>query len=55
VRYALDSKKILKTLKWKTKINFEKGLEKTFLWYLHNNNYFKSISKNDIIKRIGNL
>ena len=55
VRYALDSKKILKTLKWKTKINFEKGLEKPFLWYLHNNNYFKSISKNDIIKRIGNL
>ena len=55
IRYALDSKKILKTLKWKTKINFEKGLEKTFLWYLHNNNYFKSISKNDIIKRIGNL
>ena len=55
MRYALDSKKILKKLKWKTKVNFEKGLEKTFLWYLHNNNYFKSISKNDIIKRIGNL
>jgi dTDP-glucose 4,6-dehydratase len=53
IRYALDSKKILKKLKWKTKVSFEKGLEKTFLWYLHNNNYYKSISKKDIIKRLG--
>ena len=55
VRYALDSKKILKKLRWKATIDFKKGLEKTFLWYLHNNNYYKSISKNDIIKRIGKL
>ena len=53
IRYALDSKKILKTLKWKTKVSFEKGLEKTFLWYLHNDNYYKSISKKDIVKRLG--
>ena len=53
IRYALDSKKILRTLRWKTKVSFEKGLEKTFLWYLHNNNYYKSISKKDIIKRLG--
>ena len=55
IRYALDSKKILKKLKWKTKVDFKKGLEQTFLWYLNNNNYYKSISKNDIIKRIGRL
>jgi dTDP-glucose 4,6-dehydratase len=55
IRYALDSKKILNKLNWKTKVNFEKGLEKTFLWYLNNNNYYKSISKNDILKRIGKL
>jgi len=54
-RYAIDSKKILKQLKWKTKVSFEKGLEKTFLWYLLNNNYYKSISKNDIVKRVGIL
>ena len=53
IRYALDSKKILKKLKWKTKVNFKIGLEKTFLWYLQNNNYYKSISKVDIIKRLG--
>ena len=55
LRYALDSKKIFKELNWKTKMNFKKGLEKTFLWYLHNNNYYKSISKNDIVKRIGKI
>ena len=53
IRYALDSKKILKKLKWKTKVSFENGLEKTFLWYLHNNNYYNSISKKDIDKRLG--
>ena len=52
-RYALDSKKILVKLGWKTKISFKKGLEKTFLWYLRNNRYYKSISKKDIVKRIG--
>jgi len=55
LRYALDSKKIFKKLKWKTSVKFTKGLEKTFLWYLHNNDYYKSIAKNDIIKRIGKL
>ncbi len=55
VRYALDSKKILKKLGWKAKINFKNGLEKTFLWYLQNDNYYKSISKNDIVKRIGKI
>tara|TARA_B100000767_G_scaffold144592_1_gene136401 strand:- start:374 stop:1393 length:1020 start_codon:yes stop_codon:yes gene_type:complete len=55
VRYALDSKKILVRLGWKSKMNFEKGLEKTFLWYLKNEKYYKSISKKDIIKRIGKI
>jgi dTDP-glucose 4,6-dehydratase len=55
IRYALDSKKILKELKWKTNINFNRGLEKTFLWYLGNNNYYKTIAKNDIVKRIGKI
>jgi dTDP-glucose 4,6-dehydratase len=55
VRYALDSKKILDKLDWKTKVDFKKGLEKTFLWYLENNRYYKSISKTDIVKRIGKI
>ena len=55
VRYALDSKKILDKLSWKSKMNFKKGLEKTFLWYLMNEKYYKSISKVDIVKRIGKV
>ena len=55
VRYALDSKKILNKLGWKTKMNFKKGLEKTFLWYLKNEKYYKSISKTDIVKRVGKI
>jgi dTDP-glucose 4,6-dehydratase len=55
IRYALDSKKILKELKWKSNVNFKEGIERTFLWYLQNRNYYKSISKNDITKRIGKI
>jgi len=55
LRYALDSKKILTNLGWKAKVEFKKGLENTFLWYLENQNYYKSIPKKDIVKRIGKL
>ncbi len=55
VRYALNSKKILSKLKWKSKINLNNGLRKTFLWYLKNEKYYKSISKVDIIKRLGKI
>ena len=48
-------KKILAKLGWKTKMNFEKGLKKTFLWYLNNQSYFNSLKKNQIIKRLGKL
>tara|TARA_B110000238_G_scaffold18952_1_gene18616 strand:+ start:204 stop:1223 length:1020 start_codon:yes stop_codon:yes gene_type:complete len=55
VRYALNSKKMLTKLKWKSKINLNDGLRKTFLWYLKNEKYYKSISKVDIIKRLGKI
>jgi len=54
-RYALNSKKILNKIGWKSKTKFKYGLEKTFSWYLNNDNYYKSINKLDITKRIGNL
>ena len=53
LRYALNSNKIKKKLGWKPKTTFKKGLIQTFLWYVNNNNYYKSISKKDIIKRFG--
>ena len=52
-RYALDSKKILKKLKWKPKISFETGLRKTIIWYLNNKKFFNSIPKKTYSKRLG--
>ena len=54
VRYALNSNKIIKSLKWKSKTSFEKGIKLTFVWYLNNKEYFRSFDKNDIVKRLGN-
>ena len=53
MRYAIDSNKIKKKLKWKTKINFMTGLEKTFEWYHKNQKYFSKINKDDILQRLG--
>ena len=53
MRYAINSNKIRKKLGWKPKINFKKGLEKTFEWYFNNKAYYSLLSKKDIIKRIG--
>ena len=52
-RYALDSKKIRKKLKWKPKINLNEGLKDTFKWYLNNIIFFKSVSKKLYDKRLG--
>ena len=53
LRYALNSNKIIKKLKWTPKTNFNEGIKKTFKWYLNNNNYYKSLPKKDINKRLG--
>ena len=53
VRYALNSKKIQKQLKWKAKIKIIEGLSKTIDWYIANQKYLKSISKKEYINRIG--
>ena len=52
-RYALNSKKIIKKVKWKPKINFEKGLKDTILWYLNNKSFLDKISKKKYDKRLG--
>jgi dTDP-glucose 4,6-dehydratase len=53
LRYALNSNKIIKNLKWKPKIKINDGLDKTFLWYFKNSDYYKLLSKKDITKRVG--
>ena len=53
IRYALNSSKIKKELNWRPKTPFNKGIRITFEWYKNNRSYYKSISKKDIIKRLG--
>ncbi len=53
VRYALNSKKIKKTLGWFPKTKFKEGIKLTFDWYYKNKSYYESIAKKDIIKRLG--
>ena len=54
IRYALNSNKIKKELNWKPKVNFREGIKLTYDWYNKNKKYYKSISKKDILKRLGN-
>jgi len=54
-RYALDSSKLIKKLKWKPKTNFLDGINKTFIWYLDNKKYYRSLNKKDIVKRLGKI
>ena len=53
MRYALNSNKIKKYLKWKPNTSFKKGINLTFDWYFNNKAYYNSFDKNDIIKRLG--
>ena len=54
VRYALDSRKIRQELKFQPKTSFKTGIKLTFEWYKNNKSYYKSLSKKDILKRLGN-
>ncbi len=53
VRYALDSRKIKREIKWKHKVSLSDGLSKTINWYTKNLKFFKKISKKNITKRLG--
>ena len=53
VRYALNSKKIMRELKWKPKINLINGIKLTFKWYLDNLKYYSNFKMSDATKRLG--
>ena len=53
VRYALNSNKIKKNLRWSPKTSFRKGLKTTFEWYYKNKSYYNSFRKKDITSRLG--
>jgi len=44
-RYSMDSKKISGELGWKTKTNFDDGLDRTIQWYLDNPEILNDISQ----------
>ena len=52
-RYALNSSRIKREIKWKYKTPISRGLSKTINWYSKNLNFFKKISKRNITKRLG--
>ena len=55
-RYSVNINKIRKEVKWKPKINFNHGIEKTVDWYLANKSWWKSILKNSYSgERLGKL
>ncbi len=43
LRYAIDASKIKNELGWFPSINFEKGLEKTVVWYLDNQEWMENV------------
>jgi dTDP-glucose 4,6-dehydratase len=53
LRYALNSSKIRKQLKWKPLKNFSSGLNETFIWYYKNIKFYKNFSKKLFFKRLG--
>ncbi len=53
IRYALDSKKIKKKLKWKSITSLKRGLNNTFDWYFKNMKYYTYLKKKDITNRLG--
>ena len=50
-RYALNSNKIKKQLKWKPKINLNQGISKTVDWYIKNQEYFKKLNEKNFNHR----
>jgi len=55
-RYSVNISKIRKEVKWKPKINFNYGIEKTVDWYLANETWWKLILKNSYSgERLGKL
>ena len=53
LRYALNSRKIIKKLKWSPSKNFIVGLKETFDWYLKNYEFFNNFTKKKFYKRLG--
>jgi dTDP-glucose 4,6-dehydratase len=50
LRYAIDSNKIRLELGWEPSLTFEKGLEKTVEWYLHNESWLEHVTSGEYLE-----
>jgi len=50
LRYAIDSSKLRKDLKWEPSLRLEEGLEKTVDWYLENEEWLRNVTSGDYQK-----
>ena len=53
LRYALNSKKIRKYIKWRPAITLNKGLENTIDWCIYNKKFYKFIRNKNFTNRLG--
>ena len=53
LRYALNSQKIRKYIKWKPQVMINKGITNTLEWYKTNKKFFKFIRNKNFINRFG--
>ncbi len=53
LRYALNSNKIKRKLKWKPKNKLDMGIKKTIDWYIKNPNFYNKKQQKKFDKRIG--
>ena len=53
LRYALNSNKIKRKLKWKPKNKLDMGIKKTIDWYVKNPNFYNKKQQKKFDKRIG--
>ncbi len=49
LRYAINHEKISKRLKWKSEMNFERGLNLTVQWYLDNQKWLSNVINKDYL------
>jgi dTDP-glucose 4,6-dehydratase len=50
LRYAIDSSKLRKELKWQPSVNFDEGMEKTAKWYLDNDSWLQNVTSGEYQK-----
>ncbi len=50
LRYAIDSSKLRRELRWSPETSFEEGIEKTVRWYLDNQDWLDGVTSGDYLK-----